>query len=216
MVCPYLDHTGNAHNPPSNQRHYLDYTSHPDADPALSSIICEAWPSPRGHFEIIVDNQQLSDTISGLFQLSPGDAHDFQTCHCITELLLDFPTAGYVPGCAHLEPVEWRRRKFNSAADARCNTVLDSGRSHLFVHSDIQYFINNRHNLLIQSDGGCRYVGSSATGWRVIAFDPDGGPAVTIAAGGSLLAGNYFSFSVEARALHEVLTIVSSWITQNK
>ena len=73
-------------------------------------------------------------------------------------------------------------------------------------NNDNNYRHNNTTqwpNIFIQSDGGCRYQGSSSTGWRIMAKYND--TTETIIEGGTLHPTDMCSFSIECVALNEAL-----------
>ena len=61
-------------------------------------------------------------------------------------------------------------------------------------------------NIFIQSDGGCRYKGSSSTGWRIMAKYNN--TTETTIEGGTLHPGYMCSFSIECIALYEALQVL--------
>ena len=101
------------------------------------------------------------------------------------------------------EAIYWRSRELNYGADSLCERVLDSKSNVLETHPNLKEYIANRANLFIQSDGGCRGDGISATGWRIRASHPGSRKCITVASGGSIVQGNLNSLHVEALAMHE-------------
>ena len=87
--------------------------------------------------------------------------------------------------------------------------MLDSGCSHTFVHERALEYISNGSNLLVQFDGGCRYLVFSATGSRILAFSKEDSRPIILVAGGRIFVGNRVSFSIGAQALHEVLSMLA-------
>ena len=198
----------------------------------------EQWPTTSNTFRIIVDNKQLCDTICGISALTYETNEDYHVCSDIVDMLVQLKNIGYSPAAPHLEPIEWRSRCKNKGADRWCNEVLNHNANHLHYyrhrHQQPQTTNDNNNsnnntttsehlpNLFIQSDGGCRYNGFSSTGWRVRIItnnQPQQQPTAsnqrttkttttTIAEGGSLHNGDRTSFSIECKALQEVLRTV--------
>ena len=78
--------------------------------------------------------------------------HMYNHCVYIVECLVKLHTLGYRPGADHLDPIEWRPRGFNTAADAQCNKVLDSNRSYIEVHPLASKLLQARCNFLFSSN----------------------------------------------------------------
>ena len=60
-------------------------------------------------------------------------------------------------------------------------------------------------NLYGATDGGCRYKGSSATGWVLHALNKAGDKRRLLARSGTLIQGNLISLDSELRALHSLV-----------
>ena len=65
----------------------------------------------------------------------------------------------------------------------------------------------------LQTNGGCRHKGHSATGWR-LRTQGLGNSAVTIAEGGAIHNGNMTSLEIEAHAMLEALRFIESQMQQ--
>ena len=180
----------------------------------------EIWPGKHNGIKVIVDSKQLCDTINGAATLDYNNEEDYNNCNNITNRLIQLHHLGFTPAHKHLDPIEWRSRVLNKGADRWCNQVLDqqhnsfqqynnSRSTHNHNTTDNEHNHNNNSNdnhntqdnttqqwpnVFIQSDGGCRYKGSSSTGWRIMAKHNN--TTETIVEGGTLHPGNEKSLRI--------------------
>ena len=135
-----------------------------------------------------MDNKQLCDTILGICSLDTNHDkfNEEEHCHSITDQLIYIFQAGYRPASKILEPIEWRYRELNTGADRQCNIVLDTGRTFLDEHERTDDLFSSKCNLFIQTDGGCRHKGVSATGFRVLGSEPGVTESYCLFEGGTL------------------------------
>ena len=98
----------------------------------------------------------------------------------------------------------------NKKIETKCSKI------EIIHHPNFLRFLSLEANLFIQSDGGCRFAGYSATGWRIRASDPRTLTCITIAEGGTLHVGNLSSTHIETLALHEVVTHVDLYISESR
>ena len=78
----------------------------------------------------------------------------------------------------------------------------------------LKEYIANRPHLFVQSDGGCRGDGISATWWMIRVSHSGSRKCTTVASGESIVRGNLSSFHIEALAMHKVTGFLDSWIRQ--
>ena len=162
---------------------------------------------------MVVDNQTIYSLLSGHDSTNNDTYHDL--CNTITNNFDAILHSGRKLPFDWSGPIEWRYRELNKPADRVCNITFDTETSFTWKQPNYDSFINNNNNLYISSDGGCRYKGHSATGWRIIAVHSDNNTAVVIAHGGTLIKQNLPSLHVELLALKEVTDLLYDTIVNN-
>ena len=88
---------------------------------------------------------------------------------------------------------------------------MDTGLNHLILHHATLHnrIWSRKKNFYLQTDGGCRHEGHSATGWRLRAQGL-GNSAVAMAEGGTIYNCNMTSLEIEAHAMLEALRFIES------
>ena len=174
----------------------------------------EKWMNSRKCFRIIIDSNLLYEFITG--QSACKDHKLTPYLSNITNKMSRWLNHGRKTPIAGGDPIEWRARVLNYGADKQCEKVLDDCSSFIWHHSNFLRFLSLEANLFIQSDGGCRFNGYSATGWRIRASDSRTLTCTTIAEGGTLHVGNLSSTHIETLALHEVVSHVDNYIYETR
>ena len=102
-------------------------------------------------------------------------------------------------------------RAYNHGADTECNTTLDHEHDHIYEDHSTNRAIhnNNNNNLFLQTDGGCRTLGMSATGWRLRTYRTNKHDnCITLARGGTIHDSNMTSLEIEAKAMLGAITFI--------
>ena len=169
----------------------------------------ETWHGVSGRFRIITDSLSLQQILSGL-NVYHGTTL-YNTLFNIDEIIRSWHNKGWKPALTGGTPVEWRNRELNFGADNQCNIVMDTGLNHLILHHATLHnrIWSRKKNFYLQTDGGCRHEGHSATGWR-LRTQGLGNSAVTIAEGGTIYNCNMTSLEIEAHAMLEALRFIES------
>ena len=152
-----------------------------------------------------IDSKHIKEVLCG--QAILADTTLTPVCRRISERILKWYKDGRCPGNVGDDAWTWRPRFFNKDADRICNQIMDEGHGISYVNPNISEFLRKKANLYISSDGGCRHVGYSSTGWLVRAVGDDGEGVrrvVLLAKGGSYIAKNLPSYIVELLAVDEV------------
>ena len=163
----------------------------------------ETWQHNRSCCNIISDNQLLVDILTG-HAVNTNDNLEPIFIR-ITNHIASIHHLGYRTALPGGEYVNWRYREFNKSADKQCNIALDNGHSHLSLHPRCYTYLARRANIFLQSDGGCRHLNASATGWSIKAIHPDNSKLVILARGANLITTNHNSLTIEAIAMDEAL-----------
>ena len=90
-------------------------------------------------------------------------------------------------------------------------------RDHVYntrTHERLNEIWNQKRNFFLQTDGGCRKKGFSATGWRLRVTNAQTNKAYTLAYGGTLHNSNLSSLHIEALALLEAVTYIDLQMLQ--
>ena len=75
-----------------------------------------------------------------------------------------------------LEPIDWRPREFNTAADHAVNVTLDSGASWESIDEALlDNALRSRSSLRLCVDGGLRRSGLAGAGFALFAYTGEGG-----------------------------------------
>ena len=77
-----------------------------------------------------------------------------------------FTDIGWHTATAATPYINWRYREHSKTADKVCNTIMDNNTD---IHEQITTDTptNPHTHIFAQSDGGCRYKGTSATGYAI-------------------------------------------------
>ena len=161
-------------------------------------------------FKFILDSATLFNTLIG--QIVCADPNLTIYFNNITIKVNKWLNKGRNISSLGGDPFEWRPRALNYGADTQCEIVLDNCLSFVEKHRNFHEIVKHGANLYIQSDGGCRHMGHSATGWRIRAVNPINNNSMTIASGGTLHTCNYSSLHIETLALNEAVNYLDDAI----
>ena len=168
----------------------------------------EDWQTHFGCIKIIVDSKTLYDIVAGEAVYSGTNVRD--EFINIDNILRQWMTTDRTTASPVGNPVEWRPRELNHGADSQCNKTLDNNSKHCFEAKDVSKYIHRTFNLFVQTDGGCRGDGRSASGWRIRAINCLKDEPKDIALGGTIYDGNHSSLDIETKALNEAITYLDN------
>jgi len=163
----------------------------------------EQWQTKHSCIRIILDSLALHDILAG--QAAYKGVKVANELQNIDAKIHNWMKTNRTTATLGGSPVEWRNRELNHGADTQCNLTLDKNKTHMYEHHKIKQFIHKGVNLFIQTDGGCRGDGRSASGWRIRAVKGSNNECTTIAQGGTLYNNNHSSLDIEAKALNEAI-----------
>jgi len=107
--------------------------------------------------------------------------------------------------------INWRYREYNRSADKLCNTVMDQ-EADVFHHTHTPPPTEANIHIFGQSDGGCRYKGSSATGYSIRTSNATDNTTTEITTGGNHINYNMSSLTAETHALDELTDRITQWL----
>ena len=156
---------------------------------------------PRLQLEIVVDNQTLADVANGI----SGVTNDFykQPFDRIRGRLLRLYEFEFDYKASFLEPVDWRPREYNTAADHVANCVLDKGADICTLSKQQALCImKNSIGLQVFCDGGYVQGKGAATFVVCAVIDHDGVfKDKIIGAEGYFMSNAHSAFHAEVTAL---------------
>ena len=158
--------------------------------------------------EFVVDNDNLAKVLNG-----EATTKDLSTFTVLFDIIDDFMKSGWQPRMHTLPLVTWRRRTWNTLADALANLAMNDSRDVMFTVSDVDYLIVANGELLqCHSDGGVRSDTCAAIGFTVTHVVPSSDrskPARRlIVAGAHFISTKAMAAAAEASALIAVMRVV--------
>ena len=173
----------------------------------------ETWspPTPTAQcIRIVIDNQTLANIVNGDAvltdtKLEPAIQRIIDRTHTWQDL-------GWHTGTAATPYINWRYREHNKTADRACNQVMDNNHN---IHNQITSPPPTQpHNA--QSDGGCRYKGTSATGYAIRTHNSNDNTTQLITTAGTLIPHNLNSLTAETIALDQLTARLTTWLTSKQ
>ena len=172
------------------------------------------WIDDRSRFLCTIDNKSVADILNGKACVQNDEMKPlFQRMS--TRILSLVENFDLRPPKDWDDPVEWRPRRYNRRSDQICNLLLDGQEGFHMTGENTDVVLQLKPHFLVQTDGGCRYHGSSAIAYVIygIIYGYDTvHDYYTIALGGERIAGNWPSFNLEAQALDMALEKLTGYL----
>ena len=167
---------------------HVHLPSRMDEPPALLPNPKEKyWEMYGRRLWVQVDNQQVANIFAGVSHLTAMDLEPL--CIRVSRKIFSLLELGWLPRTDTSPFVEWDRREYNSLADHAANVALDAGEDWSSPQSNAdvkQALLQDNAHIRICSDGAKRGSGSSAAGYAIMAYSPDGTMRVLKRSGCSL------------------------------
>lgn len=189
---------------PHQNRPEQDNNDPDEEDTGRTEGLNEEWKPTTANtqcIKTIVDNQTLADIIHGDAVLK--HAKIISAISRILNRLETWMNNGWSTPTAATPYVNWRYREYNKSADEMCNKVMNQEAS-VFYHTQGRAPRENHTHIFGQSDGGCRFKGTSATGYSIRTCNTYSNTTTVITTGGNHIDANMSSLTVEAHALDEL------------
>ena len=179
----------------------------------------EVWLTDRPRFRCIVDNQTLAGIING--EACLDDDRCRPVIRSISQRILHLVEHHQLlPFRNWANPVQWRPREYNKRADLMCNLILDGRDSFEIRGENIDIVLGLKPHILAQTDGGCRYQGTTALGYVIygiiFGYGEEPPDYYTLAVGGARITGDLPSLESEARALDLALCRLNHFLASHE
>ena len=202
------------------KRNYAPEASHKNYDPGLLTLPrflkrdllwFNKGPQTNVQVEFVVDNASLADLANGVLAIK----NDFYKApvHRIRNRIREIFDVVQYKGL-FLEPVDWRPREYNTAADHIANYILDQGRDETSWEERVVLDnLDNIRGLQIFSDGGYAARGGrnkvGAAAVVIVVIPREGGADNAYIAGwaGWFLAHARSAFEAEVIALDKAVEL---------